>query len=376
MVEFSIKIINMNVQSIKSVSQRSSNIEVLRIVAIILVITEHFTNYFGGMEFSDISFCTKLFANIMLTVAICSVDVFLIISGYFSIKSQKRILGKPFTLLFLSVFYVLFELTFGAVFFHNADISRFLRALVPSNYFVNIFCGLYFISPYINKFMLSLSKRGLNRMIIVLLVVLSIWPMFSNIVINNIYGHQDGINPIGFSGSDRGMTLINFAFCYIIGAYIRLTNIRILKCNKIRLCILLLLISFTTLLVMLFPHLRSMVVGVDSYDNILVLFTAVLVFMIFKNLNVKFSNTINQIASTTFGVYLVHIWVLSYFRLAYQRICTEIVTSGGYFVYYFLAIISTYIVSVVFYMTMNMLAKPIRSYWKKTNFYNFDCYID
>lgn len=79
---------------------RNSSIELLRIIAACMVVVLHYNGRALGIS-TGLSHHGLAFLE---TVCVCAVDLFIIISGYFLCKTQKRTWGKPvFLFLVLSL---------------------------------------------------------------------------------------------------------------------------------------------------------------------------------------------------------------------------------------------------------------------------------
>ena len=46
---------------------------------------------------------------------------------------------------------------------HSVTIGGIVRSLIPINYFVWLYCGVYVISPWINKMINNLRKKDFER---------------------------------------------------------------------------------------------------------------------------------------------------------------------------------------------------------------------
>ena len=76
---------------------RKSGIELLRILAASAVVILHYHSISSGM---GVEGTNKIVLELLVSFAICAVNVFVAISGFFMIKSQKRTWGKILSLLF------------------------------------------------------------------------------------------------------------------------------------------------------------------------------------------------------------------------------------------------------------------------------------
>ena len=130
---------------------RSSNIELLRILSIIGVIILHYNNRTigGGFEYSE--GINHVILSVLESVFISAVNIFVLISGYFMSKSQKRNIIKPLQLIvqviiFSEAAYLIKCAAGSAV----LSLKSLFSHLIPCNYFVILYVALYFISPFLN----------------------------------------------------------------------------------------------------------------------------------------------------------------------------------------------------------------------------------
>ncbi len=65
---------------------RNSNIDMIRIVAMLLVVALHCMDYGGFIKFSE----DNLFVSLNHTISICAVNCFALISGYLLTDGSKR----------------------------------------------------------------------------------------------------------------------------------------------------------------------------------------------------------------------------------------------------------------------------------------------
>ena len=118
--------------------ERRSNIELLRLLAMVGVIVVHYNGMTGieqnSLWSTDAPRFNALFLIILETVCICSVNVFVVISGFFQCKSNNRVLGKPLNLLLQLVLYR--EVFSTYTYLRVGEQKPLLLNLIPNNYFV------------------------------------------------------------------------------------------------------------------------------------------------------------------------------------------------------------------------------------------------
>lgn len=151
--------------------QRESNFELLRIIAMFMVLALH-ANFFAigkGVDMADfhsspLSASTRLLVEMM---SIVSVNVFVMISGWFGIRPSLRSFGNFVfqSLFFLLSIYVIALLT-GTVALSSKSLASCLTLTNGYNWFIRAYLGLYVLSPILNAFLEHCSKRQLEYVLI------------------------------------------------------------------------------------------------------------------------------------------------------------------------------------------------------------------
>lgn len=284
---------------------RDSNIELLRIFAICGVIILH---YNGSFAFALVqSQSINQYILILLEgLFICAVNVFILISGYFSSVSQKR---KAIKVIELAVQVICMKVAcylLVSVFSGGISIKGVLRSAVPNNWYVTLYITIYFISPYINILLNKLTDRQIMVFTILLFVLFAVWPTFVDIL--QSYGLEcSGFYTTNTAGSQYGYSLINFVLMYIIGAFLRR------KEYKTSVCVL--FISLVACVAVLFFWQYAQPQIARAYCNPVVIALAVIIFLLFKKVNVK-NRLVNILSKGTFTCFLVHGIFLSHIGIA------------------------------------------------------------
>lgn len=200
---------------------RRSGIELLRIFAALAVIILHYDGLATEMGGGNIE--NMLMLDFLRSFTICAVDVFVAISGYFLIKSQKRTLGKILSLLFQvtlvnsTIYFV--SVAFGHTSFNIGD---FAFNVVPHNYFVILYLVMYVFSPYVNLLIGGLSNLQRKYFLCLSILLYSVYPSLVNLSGELFHISWFGLNSIGAWGSQKGFTIVNFLLLYSVGACLRL----------------------------------------------------------------------------------------------------------------------------------------------------------
>ena len=250
----------------------------------------------GGVNYCILTFIRSL--------TISSVDVFVLITGYFLCTSYKRTIRKPLDLLIqVSLFSVTIYLSLILLGAESFSIKGLLGNIVPDDWFISLYVVLYLISPYINAGFCTMTKKDWKVFLIIIVSLFSISPTLLGIT-ESFGVRLTALSTIGIGGNAAGYTLINFITLYCIGAYIRLFNISDRVSFKktsiaITICVILLwLIRFI-------PINSTPWHIAGWYDNILVIILASSLFITFKKLKFR-SKMINALALASLTVYIIH----------------------------------------------------------------------
>lgn len=269
-------------------SKRYSNIELIRIVLTLMIITLHYfnKNMGGVIENLTLQDTNYYIAQAITSICIISVNVFIIITGFFLCDKNSIKIRKVVNLYVIAFFYnLVFEVIYIIINKVNISINVILD-FVKQNidgaiWFVIIYGILYLLIPYINKLINNITKRELQILIIIGVIFFSIWPTFiSNVTVK-----------------DSGYGIINFITLYLIGSYIKKyldTNIKIGKCWAI-----FIICTITTFIIGIFAQ-RAFI-----YNSIFNIIASTCFFLIFKDLKID-SKVINKLSRYTFGIYIIH----------------------------------------------------------------------
>ena len=305
----------MDLKTKKVISSRDAGVELLRIAAMFMVITLHYMDK-GGL-LADWNEGVKGSANIywlLESAALCCVNVYVIISGYYSFRSRFSI--RKLIILWLQVlaYSVGIAVIFFAAAFINGD-EAFLTqwknlynlqflALPVSNghyWFAGSFIMLYILTPVLNASMDKLDKK--THGIVVLLML-------------GVFSAVKSMLPYVLPIDDRGNGLVWFITLYVTAAYIGRYGMSFIKGKAVTavcyiLSVLGIFISYP-IYVSLGKYVGDEVYPVQipsAYNYIFVFTAAVSLFLFFKDIDIK--NTVIRkiifaVSPCVFGVYLLH----------------------------------------------------------------------
>lgn len=321
-------------------SGRNSAVELLRIIYAVGIIVLHYNNKFlgGGFQYVEAGSFNEKWLYFSESVFIVAVNVFILISGYYSVNMSKGNTRKIFELLaqtgiFTEIFYFIDILCSEG----HVTIRGVLLHLLPNNYFVILFCVLSLLAPYINMYLkqMNMSRNRLQSFMVLLFVLFSIEPFLVDYFDKITETSLAMLSSVSALGSQSGYSIINFCMLYMIGASFRLLNIKIRKSA----CIMGSMIG--VVIIWLFSMRESLAWNYNNPINIVV--AALLV-----NLAVQTeanNQIINKLAGASFTSLLFHAWFLKYIgieqavkgsllRLVFHQLisCTALFLAS-YFVY-------------------------------------------
>lgn len=161
--------------------QRNINVEILRILAMVMVVALHVTGHGMG----EVAFENKMYFPALLinSLGYCAVDTFLFISAYYLSEQEfrwKRILKIWFQTAFYALVIVLLCMVSGVVAVVPMDIIKAILPVAFREYgFVTAYIGMCLMAPVLNMLLQKLTQNEHRILLAVLFMLLSIYPMFT-----------------------------------------------------------------------------------------------------------------------------------------------------------------------------------------------------
>lgn len=159
-------------------SERESSFELLRIIAMFMIICFHFA--FKGGFAADGFAADRYCKDILLTFGKIGVNVFMLISGYFMVRSKRNV-KKIIKMACVSVFYTLLGniiLLLNGVVTADEFVSDKLIFLIPLYpeifniyWFVTAYLIVYILSPYLNILLTAMDKKTYREFLMVILTI-------------------------------------------------------------------------------------------------------------------------------------------------------------------------------------------------------------
>ncbi|WP_130852247.1 acyltransferase, partial [Lactiplantibacillus mudanjiangensis] len=279
---------------------RNSNIEFLRILSMILIVFHHLSLHgFVLNAFSATPSLNQVIGQFMMIGGKIGVDIFVMISGYFLVRSTFK-LNKminleiqiwSYSILCFLILVILKFIPFSPINF----IKSFFPVMYDQYWFATAYMVMYIFSPFLNELIVSLSKRNFQILIMLLFIITMVLPSF---VKANIEGSSN----------------VLFILLYFIGAYIRVYE-QTINLKKTGLMLFWFGVTVSTILFFMLDGLGA-ITKIWAFNNHAThFFVGDSPFMLLAGIGIfllalhrkRFSNKfINKCASASFGVYLLH----------------------------------------------------------------------
>lgn len=312
-------------------TSRQSNIELLRILAVIGVIILHLNSgaYGGGFYNADRFTACQFVMVLFEVIAISSVDIFVLITGYFMTGKKRSDISKPLRLI-LNLFvialivYIIQLIVSGG----KPPSNHLINYIAPDYWFLFVYFGLVIFSPFINKLWDSLSSQNKRKLMLLLFLLLSVIPEIMDLFM------LAGVTVISLSGDQSGYTLVNFIFMYLIGCFIKelennkdaakqkAAKILHVSASKLKKQIFPVMFVIDTLFLLAAVYIEAWLRGSQpvstvlfNYNNPLVVLQAVFAFLTFRYVKIPDNKAVNFIAKGVFFVYILHLRFISLFKV-------------------------------------------------------------
>ena len=293
--------------ALKNKTERASNFELLRIIAMLAVTIFHYADHGCRAFITSIPFNSQFVSYLMVGGALGNI-MFVLITGYFYIYSKitvRKVFRLWFQVFFYSAVIGVLCMLFGIRSFSWDFLMKILTPTLSNQYwFFTVYIVLILFSPYINSLLLSLNQKQWRYLLLTSGIVFSVFPT----VVNPLIFPKSIYEPL-FTSANAPGNLGIFLFLYILGAYIRVYDVSgtvRIKIKPVVFVILLLVICLLSVVVLkkqLFKDVRYFMWPMYKSP---ILLLSVFVFLTFKGIKMREIKWINWIAGSVFGVYLIH----------------------------------------------------------------------
>lgn len=291
---------------------RMANLELLRMIAMMMVVTIHTCNHGGLVDLAQKGTLSYYIVWTLYGLSFVAINVYILISGYFLVKSSFsswRLVKMEMQILFYSMGILALFWIFGNV---DKDMKYLVYCLTPVAsdfyWFATMYVGMYLLSPILNTFVRAITKRQFQCMLVLLFVLLSGW--------TNVFYYTSGLNIA------EGASIAWFVAIYLFGAYIRMhytPDGRAGKWFLIGMGVMVMIPLSRFIIEFLIStqwlgtrFLEDLLWGYSisyHYNSMFSILGAAGLFVAFLNLRLKDgigTKHINIAASTSFAVYLIH----------------------------------------------------------------------
>lgn len=269
---------------------RNSNHELLRIIAMFMIVFIHANMYLFHFVDGKLGF----FLNGMVN-GICNIGVacFILISGYYGMKFDIR---KFVRMECMMISYSLLETVLFYLFLPKqmqgaALLEQLVKSCMPfitrKYWFYSCYVCLLFLSGYIQKFIEHLKRAEFERLLILLLVLFSVFPTLFYFELI----------------PDNGKGLFHMIMVYMIGRYIRMyRDVKLPKKAGIIFILCWIINGVSHEIPIQAGGIYHHLCKDNSITNIAM---AVILFYLFKELNIR-SRFINMAAGNVFAVFALN----------------------------------------------------------------------
>ena len=163
---------------------RQSNFELLRIISMFMIICFHYAVHSIDKLENNFNFGSNFIYTFFMSGGPLAVLLFIMITGYFMIKSDikiKRLIDLEIQVLFYSILGLLIWLIFIK---EPITYSELIKSVLPnlsnSYWFFTSYFAIYLFMPFINKFLLNLTENELKKLLFFVLYMCIVLYMYVN----------------------------------------------------------------------------------------------------------------------------------------------------------------------------------------------------
>ena len=293
---------------IKTVKERLYSLDLLKVLCMFMIVLGHGFLYGGTAAGIHPEGLQGPLASLVATLGVGSVNIFILISGFF-LSSQDFRLSRIIKLWLQVEFYSLLIMVLNmTVMGNDVSMKDMLIMIFPVSYnhfwFISAYFGLSLLSPLLNWCIVAMNKRQHFTAVFILVFCFSLW--------SEIIPRSDPF------GAGWGYCLTWFIVLYMTASYLRrYINREMIRTRKAFLYYLLLvvLIFFGNMLMNSLSHRFTFLQDYDMgsyfsrYNCILVYAASVALFLAFLGMNIQSSfgkKVIGFVSKLTLGVYLIH----------------------------------------------------------------------
>lgn len=275
-------------------AERSSNLELYRIIVMFLIVAHHYYVNSGLRPVAmEHPMCTdSLFYSIFCAWGKTGINCFVLITGYFMCKSNISLRKFLKLILWVLTYGIFFKILFTLSGYDQQSWTSFLKLIpmrnISSNYFTSCYLCFFLCIPFLNILVRSMTKYQHQCLICL---------CFFLYTIHTLPGFSINMNYVSW-----------FSVLYFIASYLRLYPLQ--RDTDTTFWAWMTLLSWGLSIASIVVITRFLPLNpycfISDSNAVLALTNGVTSFMLFKNLKIKNSKVINTIAASSFGVLLIH----------------------------------------------------------------------
>ena len=354
--------------------KRMVNIEVLRLLAMMMVVSLHYLAKGELLEKLTGPLSLKGHLSwILESFSIAAVDVYVLISGYFLVETGfrcKRVISLVLQVMFYTCLLPLLLIAAGILPIGEITFYHILQCIFPTNmlhyWFVSAYVLMFLFTPVLNAAVHVMKKRQLEAAIMILLIMESL----SKTVI-----------PVRLELDNLGYDAYWFMVVYLIAAYIRLYGISFLekkegKGDRAPVCYMgacFAMYGLTMLIrgaYLVTGQFENFIESAYGYNHLLTIGAAVSLFYVFKNretvsegAGAKNRNCLSaficRIAPCSFGVYLLHEQVNVRYEWPFWLGANECVSAASLLWHWLAAILTVMVIGLAVDYVRSLLFRGV-----------------
>lgn len=313
---------------------RNSNLELLRLLCIFGIVIMHTC----GPIMEQATGTNMLWIQLENGLFQAGVSIFILISGFFGIRtSVERVLK-------LEIKVWIYSVLSGVVIYLIIDnsIMRLVKSALPiitnKYWFLTGYMLLMLFAPFLNCAVEQISQKYFRQLLLIMFVVFFFIP---TVLYFDVLG-------------DNGKNVINIVFMYLLGAYLRKYPEDTFEKKYWFTFIVSFLVSFI-LNIGISIVTKNMHCPMSRDCSVFIVFEAVAIFMIFKDLNIK-SLVINSLAKHVIAVYMLESLIRKLIEL-YLFDYTKFYGSDYWFIINIvLALVTVFVCIIIDYLRDIMLS--------------------
>ncbi len=349
--------INNNQQLMSTKPPRDTNLELFRIFAMIAIVAHHYVvtsdlNQIPALIQNQFSL-KGLFYILLGAWGKIGINCFVFITGYYMCKSSitlKKFLKLLFEVLFYNIIIYMIFLFTG---YEPFSINTCFKDLLPIHDIDKSFVGCYLIFflliPFLNILVNNMDEKKHITLVCILLLFF--------VVLGSVPNFKVTFNYVTW-----------FCVLFIIASYMRLYPKPVFKNTKFWLIVFILSGLLAVASIVMLAFIGDGIVFfvpdffvVDS-NKIFAVMLGISSFMLFKNLKIKYSPFINTVASTTFGVCLIHANSYTMLNWLWRDVFKNVYVFSldMFWLYTILTILAVFtICSFIDYLRIKFIEKPL-----------------